>query len=62
MKIYRLVSTDQVSTDSETRIKPFICFVLTVTWVIMVLKEKPTLKQITYDCIEIFMMDLVLIC
>lgn len=55
-----------VSTDNETRIKAFICFTLTVVWVIVVLKEKKsTLKHITYDCIEIFIMHLespVLIC
>lgn len=42
MKIYKLVSTGRVSTDSETRIKPFICFILTAAHVF--LKEKFTLK------------------
>lgn len=54
MKIYKPVSTGRTSTDSEARIKACICFTLTGVWVIVVLKEKSTLKHTTYGCIEIF--------
>lgn len=57
--MYKLVSMSRVSTYS--RIKAFIRFVLTVSWVIVVLKEKSTLKHNTYDCTEIFRVYLVIL-